>query len=170
MELEDMESLDPIFENVSPDEDGTEDTFSEDAAAEDLTGDEADFIDEPDEVGDGNNPESDLEAATEDTPEGSDQAESETDKQTGESADDSGVTVSGNDIITISGNAVIFPEDFDLSLLSGSTENSTCDTGTVVDAIKSQTDLIFIASATAIFLLGVIAGILLIQGFRLRRT
>lgn len=165
MELEDMESLNPIFENVSPDEDGTEDT-----AVDDLTGDDADFIDESEETGDGNDPENDLEAATEDTPEGSDQAESETDEQTGESSDDSGATVSGNDIITISGNAVIFPEDFDLSLLSGSTESSMCDTGPVVDAIKSQTDLIYGASAAAIFLLGVIAGILLIQGFRLRRT
>lgn len=170
MELEDMESLNPIFENVSPDEDGTEDTSSEDTAVDDLTGDDADFIDEPEETGDGNDPENDLEADTEDTLEGSDQAESETDEQTGESSDDSGATVSGNDIITISGNAVIFPEDFDLSLLSGSTESSMYDASTVVDAIKSQTDLIYGASAAAIFLLGVIAGILLIQGFRLRRT
>lgn len=165
-----MESLDPIFENVSPDEDGTEYTSSEDTAAEDLTGDDADFIDEPEETGDGNDPESDQEATIEDASEEYDQAGSETDEQVGESANDSDVTVSGNDIITISGNAVIFPEDFDLSLLSGSAENSMCDTGTVVDAIKSQTDLVFGASAAVIFLLGVIAGILLVQGFRLRRT
>lgn len=170
MEIEDMESLNPIFENVSSDEDSAEDTSGEDTDAEDLTGDDADFIDEPEETGDGNNPESDLEAVTEDTSEESDQAESETDEQTGESANDSDATVSGNDIIMISGNAVIFPEDFDLSLLSGSTESSMCDAGTMVDAIKNQTDLMYSASAAAIFLLGVIAGILLIQGFRLRRT
>ncbi len=161
MEIEDMESLDPIFEDVTPDQDGTDDTSGEATAAKHMTGDDADLIDEP---------ESDLEAVTEDTSEESDQAEPETDEQTGEPADNSDTTVSGNDIITISGNAVIFPEDFDLSLLSGSAESSMCDAGTVVDAIKNQTDLIYSASAAAIFLLGVIAGILLIQGFRLRRT
>lgn len=170
MELEDMESLNPIFEDVSPGEDGAEDTSNEDTAAEDLTGDDTDFIAESEETVDGEDLESDQETATEDTAEGSDQAELETEEQTGESADNSDSTVSGNDVVTISGNAVIFPEDFDLSLLSGSAENSTCDTGTVVDAIKSQTDLIYGVSAAAIFLLGVIAGILLIQGFRLRRT
>lgn len=79
-------------------------------------------------------------------------------------------TISGNDIVTISGNAVIFPEDFDLSLLGGSTESSTGDSDAIIKAIEAQNDLFYGISAVMVFLLGVIAGILLIHGFRLRRT
>ena len=95
--------------------------------------------------------------------------DSEPEALTGEPADDAGETVSGNDIITISGNAVIFPEDFDLSLL-GSGNESNVDQTALIEVIENQSTLLYNVSAAVIFLLGVIAGILLIHGFRLRRT
>lgn len=94
--------------------------------------------------------------------------DSEPEDQTGEPADDTVATVSGNDVVTISGNAVIFPGDFDLSLL-GSSESSVDQTA-LIEAVENQSTLLYNVSAAVIFLLGVIAGLLLIHGFRLRRT
>lgn len=76
--------------------------------------------------------------------------------------------ISGNDVVTISGNAVIFPEDFDFSMFQVSPDGES--ENLVVDALETQTNLIFGVSAVVIFLLGVIAGILIVHGFRLRRV
>lgn len=79
-------------------------------------------------------------------------------------------SVSGNDIVTISGNAIIFPEDFDLSMLQGSSEVEVGNLDSVVESLENQTNIILAVSVVSIFLLGVLVGILFIQGFRLRRV
>ena len=76
----------------------------------------------------------------------------------GETAGQEDDTVSGNDagnVITISGNAVIFPEDFDLSQL-GSGESSNGDTTAFIDVIKAQTDNTTAGFVCVTFLLGLL--------------
>lgn len=80
------------------------------------------------------------------------------------------VSVSGNDIVTISGNAVIFPEGFDLSMFSGSDPDDLTSLDALIEAETLQTEVICSVSVGIMFFLGLIAGILLIQGFRLRRV
>lgn len=80
------------------------------------------------------------------------------------------VSVSGNDIVTISGNAVIFPEDFDFSMFSGNDPGGLTSLDALIEAETFQTEVICGVSVGIMFLLGVIAGILLIHGFRLRRV
>ena len=80
------------------------------------------------------------------------------------------VSVSGNDIVTISGNAVIFPEDFDFSMFSGSDPSGLTGLDALIEAETFQTEVICSVSVGIMFLLGIIAGILLIHGFRLRRV
>lgn len=103
---------------------------------------------------------------------GSEDAADEDADQQEEVEESDGVTISGNDIITISGNAVIFPEDFDFSILQsqGSYENEAVDLDPLVEKLDNQTNLIFGVSAVSVFLLGLIAGLLFVQGFRLRRV
>lgn len=79
-------------------------------------------------------------------------------------------SVSGNDTVTVSGNTVIFPEGFDFSMFSGSDPGEPASLDALIEAETLQTEVICSASVGIMFLLGLIAGILLIHGFRLRRV
>lgn len=180
---EDQQPADSPAEDATPDQedsstgdaapaDGTEDTGTEESPGADPESPEEETgpVDSSAETGSGED------TGTEDQtgePGMEDPAEDdETEGLPEEPADQTDGTISGNDpgdIITISGNAVIFPEGFDLSQLNGS-ESSTGDVTALTEAVESQSDLIYSAALIISLLLGVIAGILLINGFRLRRT
>lgn len=70
------------------------------------------------------------------------------------------------DVVTISGNAIIFPEEYDLASFASSPE----DTDAVVQAIEEQTMHLQAGLVTVAFFLGMIAGLLFAQCFRLRRV
>lgn len=74
-------------------------------------------------------------------------------------------TASGNDIV-IRGDAVIFPEEYDLSVL----ESEQVDTEAIVQAIEAQSYNMTAGFACTCFMLGVLAGAMIIAGFRLRRV
>lgn len=80
------------------------------------------------------------------------------------------VSVSGNDTVTVSGNAVIFPEDFDFSMFSVGDPDSLTGLDALIEAETYQTEVICSVSVGIMFFLGIIAWILLIHGFRLRRV
>ncbi|MBD5526717.1 MAG: hypothetical protein HDR04_20425 [Lachnospiraceae bacterium] len=163
-----LEATEPAPEDAAPADDGAGDTVPTDET--ETSGSDETSETDPEESVSEEEPE-ETEPADETETSGSENQpeDSEPEDLTGEPADDAGETVSGNDIITISGNAVIFPEDFDLSLL-GSGNESNVDQTALIEAIENQSTLLYNVSAAVIFLLGVIAGILLIHGFRLRRT
>lgn len=163
-----LEVTEPAPEDTAPADDGAADTVPTDET-EASGSDEAPETDS-EESGSEEEPEEADPADETETPGSENQPEdSEPEDLTGEPADDTVETVSGNEIIAISGNAVIFPEDFDLSLL-GSGSESNVDQTALIEAVENQSTLLYNVSAAVIFLLGVIAGILLIHGFRLRRT
>lgn len=172
MEELEKEITEPVPEDQQPGDPAPEESDSADEAEDTST--------EESPVTDPENPEEETESeggseetGTEDQTEESETADSaegdETADLTEEAADQTGGTVSGNDVITISGNAVIFPEGFDLSQLNSS-EGSTVDVAALTEAVEYQSSLIYSAALAISLLLGVIAGILLIHGFRLRRT
>lgn len=74
-------------------------------------------------------------------------------------------TVSGNDLV-VSGDVIVFPEDYDLSALGG----EPADTESIVQAVERQTDIMTAGFTCTCFMLGVVAGALVIAGFRLRRV
>lgn len=74
-------------------------------------------------------------------------------------------TVSGNDLV-VSGDVIIFPEDYDLSTLGGELE----DAGSIVQAVEKQSDIMTAGFTCTCFMLGLLAGAVLIAGFRLRRV
>lgn len=76
-------------------------------------------------------------------------------------------TVSGNDIV-IRGDVVVFPEGYEPVMSEG--ESALEDTGEIVKAIETQNDIIRAGSACTVFMLGVLAGAMIIAGFRLRRV
>lgn len=76
-------------------------------------------------------------------------------------------TVSGNDLV-VSGDVIIFPEGYDLAGLAG--EPVDVDTESIVQAIEKQDDILTAGFACTSFMLGLLAGALLIAGFRLRRV
>lgn len=147
-----------------------EDEVQEDSFLEDDFGDPGE-----DEVIE-SDPEEEEETGSEDSEEEIDadpeeESDESEDEDQPEESDESGIdTVSGNDIVTISGNALIFPEDFDFSLLQSSSEVEVGNLDIVVESLENQTNLIFGVGFVSIFLLGVLIGILFIQGFRIRRV
>ena len=163
-----LEVTEPAPEDAASVDDDAGDTVPTDEA--ESTGNDETPEANPEESGSEEEPEEAEPADEIETPGSENQPEdSEPEDLTGEPADDTVETVSGNEIITISGNAVIFPEDFDLSLL-GSGNESNVDQTALIEAVENQSTMLYNVSAAMIFLLGVIAGILLIHGFRLRRT
>lgn len=74
-------------------------------------------------------------------------------------------TVSGNDLV-VSGDVIVFPEDYDLSTLGG----EPADTESIVQAVERQSDIMTAGFTCTCFMLGVLAGALVIAGFRLRRV
>ncbi len=89
-------------------------------------------------------------------------------EETGEEQTEEGQeeeTVSGNDIV-IRGDAVIFPEGYDLAM----SEGGQADTEALVQAIEAQNENMTAGFACTCFMLGVLAGAMIIAGFRLRRV
>lgn len=166
-ELEtELTELEPAVEDALPEDLFSDDTAPEDTLLEDIRSEEPvdDSIleDVPTDSGNETDVENDQELSGEVTePE---EAENE------ESEEPPATTVSGNDILTISGNAVIFPEDFDFSVFNDNSESTPVDMSEITEIVEYQTRVIYGVSFAALFLLGVIAGVLLIHGFRLRRT
>ena len=74
-------------------------------------------------------------------------------------------TVSGNELV-VGGDVIIFPEDYDLAALG----TEPADTASIVQAVERQTDIMTAGFACTCFMLGVLAGALVIAGFRLRRV
>lgn len=83
----------------------------------------------------------------------------------GETEDPEEETVSGNDLI-VSGDVIVFPEDYDLSTLGG----EPADTESIVQAVEKQSDIMTAGFTCTCFMLGILAGALVIAGFRLRRV
>lgn len=79
-------------------------------------------------------------------------------------------SVSGNDIVAVSGNAVIFPEDFDFTMLGSTGADNSAGIEALIGVEEYQTEVIYGSALAITFTLGITAGILLIHGFRLRRT
>ncbi len=69
--------------------------------------------------------------------------------------------------ITVSGNVIILPDGYELVETQAYTSE---DIVAVIESIENQTDIIRGGMIGLAFLLGIIGGILLIQGFRLRRV
>ncbi len=76
-------------------------------------------------------------------------------------------SVSGNDIV-IKGDVVVFPEGYEPVM--SEVESALEDTEAIVKAIETQNDIIKAGSACTVFMLGVLAGAMIIAGFRLRRV
>ncbi len=76
-------------------------------------------------------------------------------------------TVSENDLV-VSGDVIIFPEEYDLSMLGG--EPVDVDTESIVEAVEKQSDIMTAGFTCTCFMLGILAGALVIAGFRLRRV
>ncbi|MCM1233128.1 MAG: hypothetical protein NC489_23655 [Ruminococcus flavefaciens] len=181
MEEPEMETTAPVPDDQLPSDpvpggdaaDGTEDSDSTgdtDETADAGTPEDTEETEPRDETGDTGTEDHEGEPAEGDET-GGDTGTKDHDREPAEGDETGGDTgtISGNDIIAVNGNAVIFPEDFDLSLLSGG-EGNAGDVTALAEAVAYQSELIYGISAAAVFLLGVIAGILLIHGFRLRRT
>lgn len=115
-------------------------------------------------------PEADLdESLEEETGEDQPQEEAEEDLEDEAAAEDpeedleeDPETVSGNDIV-ISGDVVVFPEGYD----PGSEQ---FDTESIVQAIEKQDEILTAGFACTCFMLGILAGAMIIAGFRLRRV
>lgn len=175
LEMEMMESspenqqpADPAPEEAAP-ADTAEDAGSEETPVTDPENPEEETGSEDGSEGTGSGEET---GAEDQTGESETENPAESDEMadlTGEAADQTDDTVSGNDVITISGNAVIFPEDFDLSQLS-SNESSTGDLTAVADMLETQNNNITAGFACVSFLLGLLAGAIIVSGFRLRRV
>ena len=83
----------------------------------------------------------------------------------GETEEPEDETVSGNELV-VGGDVIIFPEDYDLSALG----TEPADTASIVQAVERQTDIMTAGFACTCFMLGVLAGALVMAGFRLRRV
>lgn len=76
----------------------------------------------------------------------------------------------GNEIVTVSGNIIVFPEDFDYSMFQFNAEGEVGNYDDLAEMVEDQTTLIYVSSVVIILLLGIIAGTLFVHGFRLRRV
>ena len=61
---------------------------------------------------------------------------------------------------------IVFPEDYDLSALGG----EPADTESIVQAVEKQGDIMTAGFTCTCFMLGILAGALVIAGFLLRRV
>lgn len=151
---------DSIEENPEESSDGNIETGTEDTVEGDEDSDAPDISDTLEDT---------ENTGGENIEEGTGDAGANEEEDTPEDAPEiTDTDISGNSIISVSGNALIFPEDFDLSQLNGNADTSS---GTeIVEAIKAQTEFMFVTSAVIVFLLGTIVGVTLIHGIRLRRV
>lgn len=151
-------------QEVSGDPDSTEQedavTGSEEAEPE-GSGSEEPELEETDQE------ETDQGEGQEETEE--EQTEESLEEETGEepAEESKEETVSGNDIV-IKGDVIVFPEGYE-PVMSES-ESVQADTEAIVKAIESQGDNMTAGFACTCFMLGVLAGAMIIAGFRLRRV
>lgn len=82
-----------------------------------------------------------------------------------ETASGNDLSVSGNDSAA-GGDVSVFPEDYDLSAPGGELP----DTESIVQAVEKQGDIMTAGFTCTCFMLGVLAGALVITGFRVRRV
>ena len=82
-----------------------------------------------------------------------------------ETASGNDLSVSGNDSAA-GGDVNVFPEDYDLS----APEGELPDTESIVQAVEKQGDIMTAGFTCTCFMLGVLAGALVITGFRVRRV
>ena len=106
------------------------------------------------------------EAADQEEDQSEEQPEEEPEKEPAEEEEDPGQeTVSGNDLV-VSGDVIVLPEEYDFSTLGG----EPADTESIVQAVEKQSDIMTAGFTCTCFMLGVLAGALMIAGFRLRRV
>lgn len=111
-------------------------------------------------------PEIPEEGAAEELPEETDaEPEDGTEEEAAETEEPEEETVRGNDLV-VSGDVIVFPEDYDLSALGG----EPADTESIVQAVEKQGDIMTAGFTCTCFMLGILAGALVIAGFRLRRV
>ncbi|MCH5260347.1 MAG: hypothetical protein J1F18_11365 [Lachnospiraceae bacterium] len=160
--MEEMENVGLQSEDQAADDPGYEDQVAgedsfEDSQEEEIDDTEAELTEDRDSE--------DLE---EDPEEESDDEEAE--DQPEESEETSDDVMIGNEIVTVSGNVIIFPEDFDYSMFQVNAEGEVGNYDDLAEMVEDQTTLIYGSSVVIIFLLGIIAGTLFVHGFRLRRV
>lgn len=174
-ETDESESVD---QDVDEPDQGTEeppDDVTEETDAEDLGGeetpeepemDESESVDQDADESDQESEESLSDAAeeTDDETDTEDLGEEETDAEA-EVGEETESAPTPSEAVTISGNTIIFPEEYDLSTFLSSAEDSVA----LVQAVDEQTDVLHSGFSATNFLLGLIAGGVLIQSFRLSR-
>ncbi len=152
------------YEEVYDQETAAEQEVTESAESEPEESDQ----EEPGSEEDGADPEEETgeeQTETESVEDGSGESqEEETVEGTEEEETES---VSGNDIV-IKGDVVVFPEGYEPVM--SEVESALEDTEAIVQAIETQNDIIKAGSACTVFMLGVLAGAMIIAGFRLRRV
>lgn len=156
-------------QEVSEDLDSTE---QEDAVTGSEETDQEEAGADPEETEqDGEDPEEDPEEATGEEQPGTeaDGTAEDQDEEAGEEPAEGreDETVSGNDIV-IKGDVVVFPEGYE-PVMSES-EGVRADTEAIVQAIEAQNDNMTAGFACTCLMLGVLAGSMIISGFRLRRV
>ncbi len=155
-----MEGYEEVYDQeTAAEQEVTESVESEPSETEAVeTEPEESDQEEPGSEEDGADPEEETgeeQTETESVEDGSGESQEETE------------SVSGNDIV-IKGDVVVFPEGYEPVV--SEVESALEDTEAIVQAIETQNDIIKAGSACTVFMLGVLAGAMIIAGFRLRRV
>lgn len=152
------------FENYGPEEPAEQEeviTEPEPEESEPEKPEQEELETEPEEP----EPETPEEGTAEEPEETDAEPEDGTEEEAVETEEPEDETVSGNDLI-VSGDVIVFPEDCDLSALGG----EPADTESIVQAVEKQSDIMTAGFTCTCFMLGILAGALVIAGFRLRRV
>lgn len=152
------------YEEVYDQETAAEQEVTESAESEPS---ETEAVETEPEESDQEEPGSEEDGADPEEETGEEQTETESvEDGSGESQEET-ESVSGNDIV-IKGDVVVFPEGYEPVV--SEVESALEDTEAIVQAIETQNDIIKAGSACTVFMLGVLAGAMIIAGFRLRRV
>lgn len=152
------------YEEVYDQETAAEQEVTESAESEPS---ETEAVETEPEESDQEEPGSEEDGADPEEETGEEQTETESvEDGSGESQEET-ESVSGNDIV-IKGDVVVFPEGYEPVM--SEVESALEDTEAIVQAIETQNDIIKAGSACTVFMLGVLAGAMIIAGFRLRRV
>lgn len=152
------------YEEVYDQETAAEQEVTESAESEPS---ETEAVETEPEESDQEEPGSEEDGADPEEETGEEQTETESvEDGSGESQEET-ESVSGNDIV-IKGDVVVFPEGYEPVM--SEVESALEDTEAIVKAIETQNDIIKAGSACTVFMLGVLAGAMIIAGFRLRRV
>ena len=152
------------YEEVYDQETAAEQEVTESAESEPS---ETEAVETEPEESDQEEPGSEEDGADPEEETGEEQTETESvEDGSGESQEET-ESVSGNDIV-IKGDVVVFPEGYEPVV--SEVESALEDTEAIVQAIETQNDIIKAGSACTVFMLGFLAGAMIIAGFRLRRV